>query len=176
MLSTPTTHGTDLLILAVLTISSLAAIVGVVWFLRGKFMARVQSTLARYPKESWLAASQRATFFGQRSKGGKQVKGNGLMILTRKELHFHLLLPDREWTLPIASIQKVENPRSFMGKSILRPLLKLTYFDEAGWTDEIAFAVPDVAAWTKSLNALLAEREGRGGERAEATPKGDAGS
>ena len=161
MLSTPTTHGTDLLILAILTISSLAVIVGVVWFLRSKFMARVQSTLARYPKESWLAASQRAHFFGQRSRGRKQLKGNGILILTREELHFHMLLPNREWTLPVSSIQKIENPRSFMGKSILRPLLKVTFFDEAGWSDEIAFSVPDVSAWTASLNALIAAGDTR---------------
>jgi hypothetical protein len=103
-----------------------------------------------------MLTSRGANFFGQLSKGAaKQIRGNGVLILTDKELYFGMWTPKKELKVPIVAIQSVENPKSFLHKSMLRKLLKITFKNEYGEMDAAAWAVRDLDIWTQELTKLI---------------------
>ena len=89
-----------------------------------------------------------ANFFGQKSLGIGQVRGNGVLALTEEDIYFLMWLPRRELRIPRSSIQEIKTPRSFLGKSKLTPLLEIVYTcPQKG--------KPESAAWlTSQLQAL----------------------
>ena len=91
-----------------------------------------------------------ANFFGQTSKGWKQVRGNGALVLTHDQLWFRLALPAREWDIPLADIILVEIKRSHLGKRCAWPLLYVEFHTEHG-ADSIAWVVRDAEAWREAL-------------------------
>lgn len=108
----------------------------------------------RFDKEEMLGATTRANFFGVKSKGGAQVRGNGALVLTRNELCFIRAVPQKEYKIPIGSIRNVSLPRIFNGKSVLAPLLCVAYDTEYG-EDAIAWALRDAAEWKDSIEKMI---------------------
>ena len=92
-----------------------------------------------------------ANFFGVRSKGMGQVRGNGVLTLTDKRLHFLLWTPEREISIDLLSIRSTETPRSFLGRTKLAPLLQVNFTNERGEDDAAAWLVADLRAWTVAL-------------------------
>ena len=91
-----------------------------------------------------------ANFFGQTSKGARQVRGNGALVLTEEQLWFRLALPAREWDIPLRDIILVDTKRSHLGKSCLWPLLFVEFHTEHG-ADSIAWAVRDAEGWREDI-------------------------
>jgi hypothetical protein len=122
-----------------------------------KRFARQKEALAwaRFPNARQI--DRAASFFGQESRGVTQMRGNGLLILTDTALLFQMWVPNQEFRIPLRSIQSLENPRSFLGKSRLTPLLKVVYTNEQEVTDAMAWQVPDLAAWMRLLSAARAD-------------------
>ena len=58
------------------------------------------------------------------------------------------------YTIPVTHIRDIETPRSFKGRSILKPLLKVVFDDENGREDSLAWYVPELPRWVEALNAL----------------------
>ncbi len=104
----------------------------------------------RYPDARQI--DQRASFFGQQSRGAAQMRGNGTLILTDEALIFEMWIPQRQFCIPLQSIQAIENPMSFLGKSRLAPLLKVVYINDDGVTDSMAWQVPDLSGWMRLIN------------------------
>ena len=100
---------------------------------------------ARFPPSEIVASEDMANCFGFTSKGPLKSRGNGGLVLTRDTLWF-LPLVGAEWSLPLASLTRVEEVRSHLGKNVGRALLKLSWEG-----DDVAFFVPDVAAWQAKL-------------------------
>ena len=68
----------------------------------------------KFNKDEILLATTRANFFGIKSKGGVQVKGNGALVLTRNELYFIRAVPQKEYIIPISSIRNISRPLFLM--------------------------------------------------------------
>ena len=102
-----------------------------------------------------LLSAPNANFFGRESLGRGQLRGNGTLILTADELFFSLWLPKREFRIPLAAATGVETPRSHLGKSVGRKLLKVNYTNQEAKPDAIGWLVPDLEQWTKQLENLL---------------------
>jgi len=79
-----------------------------------------------------------ANFFGMKSAGHGQVRGNGALILTNEKLWFRLAFPERTIEIPIKSIKRINIVRSFMGKSAMKRLIRIDFDLGQG---------PDAAAW-----------------------------
>lgn len=92
-----------------------------------------------------------ANLFGQESKGGGQIGGTGVLVVTDSEVLFERYLPKAEFHIPLGSIQSIETPDKYMGKSIGSPLIKLNFTNEQGQADSIGWWVADV----ESLKTLL---------------------
>lgn len=95
----------------------------------------------------------RANSFGQESKGVMQVRGTGTLSLTHSALRFTLLIPHREWNIPLPNIIRIESPKSHLYKSQGVPLLKVVYHNESGQEDSIAWRVSALQEWIDAINA-----------------------
>jgi hypothetical protein len=104
----------------------------------------------RYPNARQI--DRAASFFGQESRGATQMRGNGILILTDSDLIFEMWVPNRQFRIPLRSIQAIENPTSFLGKSRFTPLLKVVYINEQGAKDSMAWQVPDLAGWMRLID------------------------
>ena len=98
-------------------------------------------------------------YFGTLSRGYAQLKGNGILALTDRGIHFRMLLPRRYLFIPVASVRAVSRPRSFLGRTRARELLRVDFTDEGGRDDACAWLVPSPDWWTKALPALQAGEE-----------------
>ena len=54
----------------------------------------------RFDKNEIIGATTRANFFGEKSKGGKQIRGNGAIVLTKSKLFFRRAMPFKEYIIP----------------------------------------------------------------------------
>jgi hypothetical protein len=108
----------------------------------------------RYPQARHV--DRTASFFGQQSRGATQMRGNGTLILTDSDLIFEMWVPNREFRIPLRSIQSLENPASFLGKSRFAPLLKVVYTNDQGTTDAMAWQVSDLSGWMRLINEARA--------------------
>lgn len=86
------------------------------------------------------------------------MRGNGTLVLTDSELIFEQWVVSREFRVPLASIQSIENPRSFLGKSQGVRLLCIESSDDSGGVDSMAWRVRDLEAWMSALEAARASR------------------
>jgi hypothetical protein len=120
---------------------------------RAGLARRVQ---ARFTRES-IVLAEGANFFGRRSAGLAQLRGNGALVLTKDLLWFAQAVPERDVEIPVASIRSVTTPRSFLAKTIFRPLLAVRFEGPAG-EDEIGWAVRDVEKWRQALETVRASR------------------
>jgi len=127
---------------------------GVFVMLRRTARQKEASARARYPTARQI--DRAASFFGQESRGPTQMRGNGTLILTNSDLIFEMWLPSTEFRIPLRSIQALENPISFLGKSRFTPLLKVVYTNEQGATDAMAWQVPDLSGWMGQIDQARA--------------------
>ncbi len=101
-----------------------------------------------------LIQELRANFFGMKSAGMGQVRGNGALLLFDDVLVFLLYVPRRKIEIPISAIRRVGVAKSHLGKSIFRPLLLVEFVNREGIEDSVAFFVPDLDSWLSALSRL----------------------
>ena len=88
---------------------------------------------------------------GLQSAGRGQVRGTGLLVLTDRELRFRQLVPQRETRIALASVADVGRERWWLGKTVGRPLLRVTWRADDGTEDAMAWQVRDLDAWLAAL-------------------------
>ena len=98
-----------------------------------------------------------ANSFGQTSLGHSQVRGTGTLIFSNKRIFFLMWLPKKELSIPISSIQKIETPKTHLGKTKLRKLLKVHFINEKKEPDSIAWMVENLEEAKKKLESLWQE-------------------
>jgi hypothetical protein len=90
-------------------------------------------------------------FFGLASAGLFQIRGNGCLAATERELLFRLWVPRREVLIERATVTAIDTPRSHRGKASLHRLLRIRYTNLRGEPDAAAWQVRDLEAWLRSL-------------------------
>jgi len=119
------------------------------------FKKRTREIEEQFTGKNILLTSRGANFFGQESKGLGQVRGNGVLLLTDKELYFGMWTPKKELKIPIVAIKSIETPKSFLGKSALRKLLKVVFENYMGDLDAAAWYVKDLVPWSQEIERLI---------------------
>ncbi|MCD4775968.1 MAG: hypothetical protein K8S15_07940 [Candidatus Aegiribacteria sp.] len=130
---------------------SLFLMMGLVLLVRKLNYSAMAEISMRYPEHSRIITSPVANLFGIKSRGMKQVRGNGTLLLTSSQLYFRMLLPKKEILVPLRSITSVETPRSFLGKTKGRKLLKIDFRNDTGGTDSAAWLVADLEKWVEAI-------------------------
>ncbi len=114
-------------------------------------LAEVHDALAG---EEVIDVAQAANFFGQRSRGLKQVRGNGVLALTTSKLYFLMWAPRRELVIPHRQICDVDIVDSFLQKTKFQPLLKVVFRPLGaveGADDAAAWLVSDPERWREQI-------------------------
>jgi hypothetical protein len=133
-----------------IVVVSLVVVFGAVYAVFGRYARRDQQTAEqKYPGARHVESG--ALFFGQESRGVTQMRGNGTLILTDDELLFKQWVVSKEFRIPLRSIQSIETPRSFLGKTQGVQLLKVNYLTESGAPDAIAWRVSDLAGLIRKI-------------------------
>lgn len=122
---------------------------GLLIILRSVARRKEADARCRYPQAHRI--DRAASFFGQQSRGVAQLRGNGTLILTDSELIFEMWLPKREYRIPLTSIESLETPKSFLGKSRFTPLLQIIFHHEDGTKDAMAWQVRDLSGWMQQI-------------------------
>lgn len=107
----------------------------------------------RYSAEQILLRDDKANCFGRTLDGVLQIRGNGVLVLVETELFFVRALPKAEFSVPLASISKMEITKSHLGKAVPYDLLKV-HFDADGQGDSVAWYVGEPAEWIERIEAL----------------------
>ncbi len=101
-----------------------------------------------------LFSDYSANFFGQKSNGISQVRGNGILLVTKHEIYFSLLMPRKEICIPVKQIVAITSEASFLGKSKFKPLLVIQFKDRAGNIDSAAWLIHDLSNCTTKIKKL----------------------
>ncbi|WP_022664255.1 hypothetical protein [Desulfospira joergensenii] len=107
----------------------------------------------RFNKEELIGATTRSNFFGIKSRGGAQIRGNGALVLTKDAIYSIRSFPRNEFKIPIHSIRSVSMPKAFNGKSVFVPLLCVN-FDTGYGEDSIAWALKDARKWKEAIEKM----------------------
>jgi hypothetical protein len=119
--------------------------------MRGLFTGRLRRRAESHFAGLELLRREDANSLGVESAGQWQVRGNGDLALTEDELLFAQWVPNRVVRIPRRSILEVTTPRSHLGKSVGRRLLKVAWSTETGERDSIALWVRDLDGWLAAL-------------------------
>ncbi len=118
---------------------------------------RAEELFTNYHKDRIIYFSKEVNFFGQKSDGRTQLRGNGSLLLTPDELHFLRWLPKKNIVIPLDNIEKVERVNSFLGKSKNRELLKVEFSNHQGEKDSAAWLLNNMHAWEQVIKDNLEE-------------------
>jgi hypothetical protein len=113
---------------------------------------KAEKILKNYSKQEIKAFSSNVNFFGIKSQGMTQIRGNGALLLTKEYLYFQMWIPKKEIKIPLDKIENIEEVKSFLGKSKFRPLLKINYIDENGQKNSAAWMVKNLEKWKEIIN------------------------
>ncbi len=106
--------------------------------LKKTFRRQAEEVLNRFQDRKIYRSSSGANFFGLESLGQRQFRGNGILVLTEKELYFEMLLPKKEINIPLRNIVKIETPKSHLHKTKFKPLLKVIFKNDIGEIGSVA--------------------------------------
>ncbi len=119
------------------------------------FKKRIEKIIAKFQENEILKLSESANYFGLESKGVMQIRGNGVLILTKEKLYFEMWAkPKTNVEIPINSIQQIERGESHLGKRVFQNLLKVHFINEKGNLDSVAWMVRDLEDWIQSLEKM----------------------
>jgi hypothetical protein len=141
-----------LVVIAVLLILLFAVVLpkGVFRFMQGPLQARIA---AHYQPDEILIQDLKANCFGRESTGRWQLRGNGALVLTGKQLHFFQFLPQSQLCIPLDAITEVTFTKRHLGKATLYDLLKV-HFAVDGQRDSIAWYLTEPLTWKARIEAL----------------------
>lgn len=136
----------------VLGVSALIALIKFMLFrVRKKLEVYIQTN---FDQKEILGATTSANFFGKKSKGGKQIRGNGALVLTKDAIYFFRAVPFKEYLIPFKSVIEVSLPSAFNGKSVLSKLLSVQYKTNSG-SETMAWALKNPESWKKTIEKLV---------------------
>ena len=142
----------------IVTISVVLGVVSLLVLLRLFFSStrkKLENHIQKnFSKNEIIGVTTNANFFGEQSKGAKQVRGNGALVLTKDRIYFIRAVPFKEYTIPLKSVSKVSLPNSSNGKSIFSKLLCIQY-ETGSELDAVAWAVKNPESWKKSIEKLV---------------------
>jgi len=139
----------------ILLVLGIVLLVFVVLFIVFKLLIRAMKKRRQVFLESpmfknAILVDSMANFFGTLSAGRMQVRGTGLLALTRDGLAFKMYAGSREVNIAYRDINAVTIVKSFLGKTVFRDLIQITYKTPSG-EETSAWYVKDLNAWVTGI-------------------------
>lgn len=138
-------------IVVLIVVVGVVALVAAILLVTRTVLRRVTLSSGRMIAENFsekdiVRSDPAANFFGIASKGGRQVRGNGALVLTSHVLWFRRIGSTQPLEIPLASIEFVDIVRSHAGKSVGQDLLRVGFGG-----DSAAWYVNDPRSWIDSI-------------------------
>ena len=111
-------------------------------------MERMQ---ARFRPEQILRSETTANFVGLESRGLPQVRGNGVLVLTRDELWFSRWALRDDFSMPLHQIEQILLVDAHLGKRYFGRKLLYVQFQTPQGKDAAAWAVGDPESWQRAI-------------------------
>jgi hypothetical protein len=118
---------------------------------------RAEELFTNYHKDRIIYFSKEVNFFGQKSAGRAQLRGNGSLLLTPDELHFLRWIPKKDIVIPLDKIENIERVSSFLGKRRKGELLKVEFNNHQGEKDSVAWLLDNMHAWEQGIKDSMEE-------------------
>ena len=118
------------------------------------FQKRINEIMDKFKGKNIIISLKSANFFGQQYRKSLQTRGNGVLILTHKDLYFEMWHPKKVLQIPTSAILKVEITKSFLHKSVFKKLLKVVFRNESGEEDAAAWWVTSLDKWIEELEKV----------------------
>ncbi len=97
-----------------------------------------------------------ANFFGQKSKGWKQLRGKSQVVLLPNELYSEMILTQKILRIPIESIREVDiTKKTFLRKTRSKKLLIVHFLNEAGEEDSAGWLIPRLESYKRIIDKLI---------------------
>jgi hypothetical protein len=114
-----------------------------------------QKLMAKLGNPEVLLRDDMANCFGVKSIGVVQLRGNGVLVLTRDVLAFQPWFRAEAIVIERARITAAKTSRSHLGKAIGRDLLAVEFTDpkQGDARDEVAWYVRTLPPWLAALRA-----------------------
>lgn len=149
---------TVFLVLIIVALVVTGDIVFFVWWIK-RLRAGAIEALREAVGDERVYHVEDCNFFGLQSSGYKQWRGNGVLALTGKGIHFRMFIPRRYLFVPVDAMREISEPRSFLGKSKAKKLLRVDFANSAGEKDACAWLVPSLRWWNEAIQALRSGAE-----------------
>ena len=148
--------------IVLITVGVVLGLIFLLLLLRTIFRA-VQQKLAaliadKFSPDEIILSTTRANLFGLESRGRAQLRGNGALVLTRDKLYYIMAVAGTEFEIPLERVRDVSFPKTFLGKSIFRPLFCVEFTAPDGAEDRIAWYVSDPEQWGEAVTATGKKR------------------
>ncbi|NEQ28397.1 MAG: hypothetical protein F6K28_57350 [Microcoleus sp. SIO2G3] len=109
----------------------------------------------RFTDDQILRAEPTANFLGLESRGSGQVRGNGVLVLTRDELWFSRFVMREDLRIPLETIREVRLVEAHLGKRILGRKLVYVQFQTPQGIDAAAWLVADPNSWKMAIESSI---------------------
>lgn len=127
----------------------------IILFLRILQKRKAHQVLEKFKGRNILKYSPNANCFGLESLGLAQIRGNGVLVLLEDEIYFQMGVPKKEISIPLKMITNVEIVHSHLGKAIPWPLLKISFTNQEGKMDSVAWVFKNVQEWKDTLEEKI---------------------
>lgn len=132
-------------------------------FLVGRWLGNRMKAAAQEVEENYsgegILRMEGANLLGRKSLGMSQIRGNGVLALTNSRLVFRMLLPRRIFEIHLDSIENMEHPMTFLGKTKGMRLLVVNYTNEEEEPDAMGWAAKDPDGWAEDIRSAMQSRQ-----------------
>ncbi len=114
-------------------------------------LKRLTELRSRYPEHEVMLVAPTVSLIGRESPSEPMLRGNGSLLLTRKDLVLQLWVPKQEIIISRKDILGVGEAEAFAGKRIAQKLLAIAYRNPKGETETLALYLPEQERWKHTL-------------------------
>lgn len=139
----------SVLVLTTVVITVIVIINLIVYGSKSRAESVIKNLVAELEKnnEKILIKDTKAVYFGLKSLGRGQIRGNGVAVLTVRKIYFSRYFPEKHISIPLEQIDKIETAQGYLGKNVYMKTLKLTFGNE-----ELSFYVNDMKDWLEQFD------------------------
>ena len=112
----------------------------------------------KYSADEILLAAFGVTWFGQESLQKKPVRIVGAIALVRDGIYYHSRFGNREVFIPRSSIKIIGTTDFFCDKALHDTVIQISFKNDEGELDRMAFRIPSPAKWLQLLKKTLLDR------------------
>jgi hypothetical protein len=142
--------------ITILLVLGISLVIFLIIFQKSGKAVSLQRIESYFPDPSAiLRVEPTANFFGLKSRGSSQIRGNGVLVLSIEELWFSRFVPRLDISISLNQIQEVCLVRSHLGKRVFGSKLLYVEFQTDEGINAVAWFVAEPEEWQSAIaNAI----------------------